>query len=80
MQIVDTEADRVRTGTGEHGEYYTADQKVILTGGRPKFSDNQGNSLEGAKLTYYADTGRLLSDGPANQPVQSRILRKSKGQ
>ncbi|HUK17125.1 MAG TPA: LptA/OstA family protein [Bryobacteraceae bacterium] len=77
--IVDTEPDRVRTGTGEHGEYYTADQKVVLTGGRPKFSDNLGNSLEGAKLTYNADTGRLQSDGPANQPVESRILRKSKG-
>jgi lipopolysaccharide export system protein LptA len=77
--IVDTEPDRVRTGTGEHSEYYTGEQKVILTGGRPKFSDNLGNSLEGAKLTYYADTGRLLSDGPANQPVQSRILRNNKG-
>ena len=79
VQIVDTEPDRVRTGTGEHSEYYTGDQKVVLTGGRPKFSDNLGNNLEGAKLTYYADTGRLLSDGPANQPVQSRILRKAKG-
>ena len=27
-----TAKDRTRTGTGEHGEYYTADQKVILRG------------------------------------------------
>jgi lipopolysaccharide export system protein LptA len=79
VQIVDTEPGRVRTGTGEHSEYYTGEQKVILTGGQPKFSDNQGNSVQGAKLTYYSDTGRLLSDGPANQPVQSRILRNRKG-
>jgi lipopolysaccharide export system protein LptA len=79
VEIVDTEPDRVRTGTGEHSEYYTRDQLVILTGGKPRFVDNLGNSLEGAKLTYNADTGRLLSDGAADQPVQSRILRKNKG-
>jgi lipopolysaccharide export system protein LptA len=79
VQIVDSEPGRVRTGTGEHSEYYTGEQKVILTGGQPKFSDNQGNSVQGAKLTYFADTGRLLSDGPPNQPVQTRILRNNKG-
>jgi lipopolysaccharide export system protein LptA len=78
--IVDTRTDRVRTGTGEHGEYTTKDEVVVLTGGRPKFSDNLGEYLEGAKLTYNSDTGRLLSEGPVNQPVDSRILRKKKGQ
>jgi len=78
--IVDTRTDRIRTGTGEHADYSTKDETVVLTGGRPKFSDNLGEYLEGAKLTYNTDTGRLQSDGPANQPVQSRILRKKKRQ
>ena len=78
VQIVDSEPDRVRTGTGEHADYDTKTQTVILTGGRPRFSDNQGQFMEGAKLTYHSDTGNLQSDGPANQPVDSRILRKSK--
>jgi lipopolysaccharide transport protein LptA len=77
--IVDSEPDRVRTGKGDHGEYYTSDQKVILTGVPARFSDNLGEFQEGAKLTYRADTGTLQSDGSAKQPVQSRILRKSKG-
>ena len=79
VQVVDKEPDRVRTGTGDHGEYDTKTQTVILTGGRPRFSDNQGQFMEGAKLTYHADTGNLQSEGPANQPVDSRIIRKSKG-
>lgn len=78
VKIVETEPDHVRTGTGEHGEYFTADQKVILTGGRPRFSDNQGQNVEGDKLTYNADTGSLLSEGAGNNLVQSRILRKAK--
>jgi lipopolysaccharide export system protein LptA len=79
VQIVETEPGRIRTGTGEHGEYYTADQKVILTGGQPKFFDNQGQTQQGAKLTYHADTGSLQTEGTTNQPVESRILRKAKG-
>ena len=42
-----------------------ATRRVVLTGGRPKFTDTLGNSLEGAKLTYWANDDRLLSDGPA---------------
>ena len=32
VEILSTSKDRTRTGTGEHAEYYTADQKVILRG------------------------------------------------
>ena len=78
VEVVDTEPGLVRTGTGEHGEYHTSNQTVILTGGRPRFSDNQGQYMEGAKLTYHSGTGNLQSDGPSNQPVDSRVLRKSK--
>ena len=32
VEILSTAKDRTRTGTGEHAEYYTAEQKVILRG------------------------------------------------
>jgi len=79
VKIVNQELDRTRTGTGEHGEYYTKDQLVVLTGGQPRFFDDLGENVEGEKLTYNADTGSLQADGGKNDPVQSRILRKKKG-
>ena len=53
-----------RTGTGEHAEYYTDDQKVILTGGAAeaggaKLSGKQ-DITEGDELTYFANDDRLL--------------------
>jgi lipopolysaccharide export system protein LptA len=70
--------DRTRTFDGEHSEYYTDDQKVTLTGGRPHFSDSLGNSNSADKLTYFVNDDRLLSDGPPNQPPESHLLRRHK--
>ena len=44
VEIVQTSPDRYATGTAEHSEYYTADQKVILQGGVPKLADNKGTA------------------------------------
>ena len=33
VKIVSTAEKRTRTGTCEHAEYYTAEQKVIMNGG-----------------------------------------------
>ena len=78
VRIVAVAPDRTRTFTGEHSEYYTEEQKVTMTGGRPHFSDTLGNSNTAEKLTYFANDGRLLSDGPSNQPSESRLFRKRK--
>jgi lipopolysaccharide export system protein LptA len=79
VEIVGTGNNHVRTGTAEHSEYYTDDQKVILTGGQPKLVDTMNGkpkgSIEGRELTYYANDDRLLGSGGPNQPVQSRIHR-----
>ncbi len=40
-------AESRTTGTAEHSEYYTADRKVILTGGLPKMVDSRGNTTIG---------------------------------
>jgi lipopolysaccharide export system protein LptA len=76
VEIVQTARDRTRTGTGEHGEYYPDDQKVVLRGGQPHMVDSLKGESRGAELTYYANDDRLLVNGSAEQPVKSRLHRK----
>jgi len=77
VEIVQTAADRKRTGKAEHCEYYTEDQKVVLRGGQPEFVDSlKGNNTRGVELTYYANDDRLLVNGSPEQPAKSRIRRK----
>jgi lipopolysaccharide export system protein LptA len=75
-EILQTALDRTRTGTGEHAEYYTDIQKVVLSGGRPKLVDSLKGSMQGEELTYFANDGRLLGSGSPSQPINSRIRRK----
>jgi lipopolysaccharide export system protein LptA len=73
-----TSPTRKQVGTSQHAEYYTREQKVVLTGGRPKFDDSCKGSTEGQSLTYYSNDGRLLVNGQSGQPAQSRIDRACK--
>ena len=77
VEIVQTAADRKRTGKAEHCEYYTDNQKLVLRGGEPEFIDSlKGNNTRGVELTYFANDDRLLVNGSPEQPVKSRIRRK----
>jgi lipopolysaccharide export system protein LptA len=76
VEILEAAPDRTRTGTGEHAEYYTDVQKVLLRGGRPKLVDTVKGSMQGDELTYFANDGRLLGSGSPQQPINSRIRRK----
>jgi lipopolysaccharide export system protein LptA len=85
VQIVNTGKGHTRTGTGDHSEYYTGDQKVILKALKPKtaklFDVLNGKpraNSEGAELTYYANDDRLLVNGAPGIPVETKITRKSK--
>jgi lipopolysaccharide export system protein LptA len=85
VQIVNTGKGHTRTGTGEHSEYYTGDQKVILKGQKPKLArlvdtvnGAQRVNTQGTELTYYANDDRLLVNGSPSQPVETQIHRKSK--
>ncbi len=73
VEIHQSSPDRQRTGTGEHGEYYTGDQKVILRGGSPKMVDSKEGDTTGEELTYFADNDRLLVNG---QPAISHMKQK----
>ena len=81
VEIFSSGKDRTRTGTGEHAEYYTADQKVILRGPRVQmvekvFVNPQPSTTEGKEAIYFANDDRLLMTGEPEKPGNSRINRK----
>jgi lipopolysaccharide export system protein LptA len=84
VEIFSTGKDRTRTGTGEHAEYYTADQKVILRAPRVRmveklFTSPKPNTTEGTEAIYFPNDDRLLMTGEPEKPGNSRINRKKKG-
>lgn len=78
VEIVQTAPGRVRNGTSEHAEYFVDEDKIILTGGRPKFIDSLRGTTQGEKLTWFSKDDRLLVNGVESQPVKSVLHRKPK--
>ena len=69
---------RIRDGTSDHVEYFVDQDKVVLTGGRPKFVDSLRGTTQGEKLTWFSKDDRLLVDGVEAQPAKSVLHRKVK--
>jgi lipopolysaccharide export system protein LptA len=67
------EPGRTLDGTGEHAEYYTADQRIVLKGGEPTLIDSVRGYTKGRELTYYPDDDKLLVNGVEKQPVKSLL-------
>lgn len=65
--------DRTMDGTGEHAEYYTADQRIVMRGGDPTLIDSLRGYTKGRELIYYADDDKLLVNGVEKQPVTSLL-------
>ncbi|HLJ75250.1 MAG TPA: LptA/OstA family protein, partial [Thermoanaerobaculia bacterium] len=76
VEIVQVGADRTRTGTGDHAEYYTDDEHIVLRGGQPQMVDSKKGYTRGAELTYYVDDDRLQVSGSPKQRATSRLRRK----
>ena len=76
VEIVQTGPIRTRTGTSEHAEYYTDDEKIVLRGGDPKMNDSLRGSTRGTELTYYSNDDRLLVKGSDGKPAISQIRKK----
>jgi lipopolysaccharide export system protein LptA len=76
VEIVQTGPIRTRTGTSEHAEYYTDEDKIVLRGGAPTMNDNVRGNTRGTELTYYSDDDRLLVKGSDGKPAVSQIRRK----
>jgi len=76
VEIAQAAPDRTRTGTGEHAEYYSGEQKIVIRGGEPQLADSLRGNVRGAELTYFANDDRLLVNGAPGRPATSRIRRK----
>ena len=55
VEIVQVAPDRTRTGTADHAEYFTGDEKVILRGGQPQMVDSLGGSIQGAGIDLHRE-------------------------
>ncbi len=78
VRIVQTAPGRTRTGTAEHSEYYTNDERVILRGGQPLLVDSVSGKTQAPELIYRADDGSLQGNGGEGNPVQSLLIRNKK--
>ena len=76
VRSVSTTGKRTRTGTSDHAEYYTSDQKVILAEGDPLLVDSLKGQTRGQQLTWWANNDRLLVNGVETKPVDSLLRKK----
>ena len=60
--------NRKRTATSEHGEYFTADEKVVLNGGSPQMVDSIKGITRGRELVYYSGDDHLMVEGATKIP------------
>ncbi len=65
-----------RTGSGDHGEYYTKEDKVILTGGAPQIIDSLRGVTKGKEITYFSGDDRLIVEGDVKKPAFSKMVKK----
>jgi lipopolysaccharide export system protein LptA len=76
VKVFEKVADaRTRTGTGDHCEYFTKDDKVVLTG-TPQFVDSQKGVTRGKQLTYYSDDDKLIVEGEPTREAFTRMKKK----
>ncbi len=77
VEIVDSTPLRHRIGHGDHGEYYTTEDKVVLRGNLADLYDSiKKDESHGAELTYFTSDDRLLIKGAPSKMVDSRLHRK----
>ena len=77
VEIVENRPERQRIGKGEHGEYFTALDKVILRGNLADLWDSiKKDESHGTELTYFTSDDRLVIVGAPAKPVDSRLHRK----
>jgi lipopolysaccharide export system protein LptA len=76
VEISQAAPGRARTGAAEHAEYYSGEEKIVLSGGEPSMTDSLRGEVRGSELTYYANDDRLQVNGAPDRPAKSRIRRK----
>ncbi|HEY3454581.1 MAG TPA: LPS export ABC transporter periplasmic protein LptC [Bryobacteraceae bacterium] len=68
--------NRKRSGTSEHGEYYTKDDKVVLNGGSPQIIDSIKGMTRGRQLTYFTEEDHLIVEGENKKVAFTRMKKK----
>jgi lipopolysaccharide export system protein LptA len=76
VTVVEVRPDRTRTGTSEHCEYYTKEDKVILNTGDPQMIDSYKGITKGRQLTYYNNDDRLVVEGQKQQLAYTQMKKK----
>lgn len=80
VEIFQSSKDADRSGVGDHAEFYTEDQKIILRAPKAKMVMTPKNGVkpstsEGTELTYLVNDDRLLVKGAPNEPANNRLIR-----
>jgi lipopolysaccharide export system protein LptA len=68
--------NRKRTGSAEHGEYFTADDKVVLNGGSPQMVDSLKGTTKGRELTYFSGDDHLIVRADATRAAFTQMKKK----
>ncbi|MBI5281477.1 MAG: LPS export ABC transporter periplasmic protein LptC [Candidatus Solibacter usitatus] len=76
VEILEKSADRTRTGSSEHAEYYLADERIVLNGGKPVVTDSKRGITRGAEITWLAREDTLVVDNTGGGPAVSRVKKK----
>jgi lipopolysaccharide export system protein LptA len=67
---------RTRTGTAEHAEYWTKEDKVLLNNGTPQVVDSYKGVTKGQQLTYFNADDRLIVDGQVKKLAFTQMKKK----
>ena len=77
VKVFETVTDnQTRTGTGDHCEYFTKEDKVILNGGSPQFVDSKKGVTRGTQLTYFSGDDKLIVEGENKHEAFTRMKKK----
>jgi lipopolysaccharide export system protein LptA len=78
VEIVESHPGRQRIGHGEHCDYVTSEDKVILRGHLADLYDSlKKDDSHGTELTYFTSDDRLLIAGEPKNLVNSHLQRKN---
>lgn len=77
VKVVETpKPGDTRTGTGQVCNYYTKENKVVLTGGSPEVQDSQRGMTRGQRITYFSDDDKLIVEGEDKKLAYSIMHKK----
>jgi lipopolysaccharide export system protein LptA len=78
VKVVETpKPGDTRVGTGQNCEYYTKENKVVLTGGAPQIADTLRGLTKGERITYFSDDDKLIVEGADKNLAYSQMRKKT---